>query len=106
AGCKRRGLWVGGIVPLGYATRDRKIVVVDEEAERVRTIFRRYLELGSLNQLMADLRERGIVTKVRSLKTGRSIGGVAFTRGPLAHLLRNRFYIGEVTFKGEILPGE
>src|SRR5262249_41458 len=102
----RKGLWVGGIVPLGYVTRDRKIVVVDEEAERVRTIFRRYLELGSLNRLMADLRERGIVTKVRSLKTGRSIGGVAFTRGPLAHLLRNRFYIGEVTFKGEILPGE
>src|SRR5262249_23722296 len=69
-------------------------------------IFRRYLELGSLGRLMADLRERGIVTKVRSLKTGRTIGGVPFTRGPLAHLLRNRFYIGEVTFKGEILPGE
>src|SRR5262249_48041465 len=102
----RKGLWVGGIVPLGYATRDRKIVVVEEEAERVRTIFRRYLELGSLNLLMADLRERGIVTKVRSLKTGRTIGGILFTRGPLAHLLRNRFYIGEVTFKGEILPGE
>jgi site-specific DNA recombinase len=54
---------------------------------------------------MADLRTRGIVTKVRSLKTGRSIGGIQFTRGPLAHLLRNRFYIGEVAFKGEILSG-
>jgi site-specific DNA recombinase len=106
AASKRKGLWVGGIVPLGYATRDRKIVVVEEEAERVRTIFRRYLELGSLNRLMADLRERGIVTKVRSLKTGRTIGGIPFTRGPLAHLLRNRFYIGEVAFKGDILPGE
>jgi site-specific DNA recombinase len=68
AASKRKGLWVGGIVPLGYDTRDRKIVVVEEEAERVRTIFRRYLELGSLNLLMADLRERGIVTKVRSLR--------------------------------------
>src|SRR5215475_10988133 len=106
AASKRKGLWVGGIVPLGYATRDRKIVVVEEEAERVRTIFRRYLELASLNRLMADLRERGIVTKVRSLKTGRTIGGIPFTRGPLAHLLRNRFYIGEVAFKGDILPGE
>src|SRR5712691_797348 len=55
---------------------------------------------------MADLRERGIVTKVRSLKTGRRVGGIPFTRGPLAHLLRNRFYIGEVAFKGEVLPGE
>jgi len=68
AASKRKGLWVGGIAPLGYATNDRKIVVVEEEAERVRTIFRRYLELGSLHRLMADLRARGIVTKVRSLK--------------------------------------
>jgi hypothetical protein len=80
--------------------------VVGEEAERVRTIFRRYLELGSLNLLMADLRERGIVTKMRSLKTGCRVGGIPFTRGPLAHFLRNRFYIGEVVFKGEVLPGE
>ena len=106
AASKRKGLWVGGIAPLGYETKDRKIVVVEEEAERVRTIFRRYLELGSLNLLMADLRERGIVTKLRSLKTGRRVGGIPFTRGPLAHFLRNRFYIGEVAFKGEVLPGE
>ena len=106
AASKRKGLWVGGIAPLGYETKDRKIVVVEEEAERVRTIFRRYLELGSLNLLMADLRERGIVTKVRSLKTGSTVGGIPFTRGPLAHFLRNRFYIGEVVFKGEVLPGE
>jgi len=104
AASKRKGLWVGGIAPLGYETKDRKIVVVEEEAECVRTIFRRYLELGSLNLLMADLREQGIVTKVRSLKTGRTVGGIPFTRGPLAHFLRNRFYIGEVAFKGEVLP--
>ena len=55
---------------------------------------------------MADLREQGIVTKVRTLKTGKTVGGIPFTRGPLAHLLRNRFYIGEVAFKGEVLPGE
>src|SRR5215208_5678404 len=106
AASKRKGLWVGGIAPLGYETKDRKIVVVEEEAERVRTIFRQYLEVGSLNLLMADLRERGIVTKVRSLKTGCTVGGIAFTRGPLAHFLRNRFYIGEVVFKGEVLTGE
>jgi site-specific DNA recombinase len=85
AASKRKGLWVGGMVPLGYETKDRKIVVVEDEAERVRIIFRRYLELGSLNLLMADLRERRIVTKVRSLSSGRAIGGIPFTRGPLAH---------------------
>src|SRR3989449_7416024 len=105
AASKRKGLWVGGITPLGYTTKDRKIVVVEEEAERVRTIFQRYLELGSLNRLMADLRERGIVTKVRSLKTRRTVGGIPFTRGALAHFLRNPFYIGEGAFKSEVLPG-
>ncbi|MEA2979482.1 MAG: site-specific recombinase [Alphaproteobacteria bacterium] len=72
----------------------------------MRTIFRSYLKLGSLNLLLADLRKRGIVTKVRTLKTGETVGGVPFARGALAYLLRNRFYIGEVAFKGEVLTGE
>ena len=106
AASKRKGLWVGGMAPLGYDTRDRKITVNNAEADRVRDIFRAYLKLSSLNLLMADLRKRGIVTKVRTLTTGETVGGIPFTRGPLAHLLRNRFYIGEVVFKGETLPGE
>jgi hypothetical protein len=72
----------------------------------VRTIFRSYLKLGSLNLLMADLRKQDTVTKAQLLKSGKTIGGIPFTRGPLAYLLRNRFYIGEVIFKGETLPGE
>ena len=103
---KRKGLWVGGMVPLGYDTNERRITVNESEADRVRMIFRSYLKLGSLNLLMADLRKQGIVTKVRTLKTGETVGGIPFTRGPLAHLLRNRFYIGEVPFKGEVLNGE
>jgi DNA invertase Pin-like site-specific DNA recombinase len=106
AASKRKGLWVGGMAPLGYDTRERKITVNTAEAESVRTIFRSYLKLGSLNLLMADLRNRSIVTKKRLLKSGKTVGGIPFTRGPLAHLLRNRFYIGEVVFKGETLPGE
>ena len=106
AASKRKGLWVGGMAPIGYDTKDRKITVNQIEAERVRTIFRSYLKLGSLNLLMADLRKRGITSKLRSLKTGKSVGGIPFTRGPLAYLLRNRFYIGEVVFKGEVLQGE
>ena len=106
AASKRKGLWVGGMAPLGYDTKDRKISVNEPEAERVRAIFRSYLNLGSLSVLMAELRQRGIVTKVRTLKTGKTVGGIAFTRGPIAHLLRNRFYVGEVAFKGEVLRGE
>jgi site-specific DNA recombinase len=106
AASKRKGLWVGGMVPLGYKVKNGKVLVIKEEAERVGTIFRRYLELGSLNLLMQNLRQQKIVTKIRKLSTGKAVGGNALTRGPLAHLLRNRFYIGEVVFKGEILPGE
>jgi site-specific DNA recombinase len=106
AASKRKGIWVGGMVPLGYDTRDRKITVNEGEAEAVRTIFRLYLKLGSLNLLMAELRKHRIVSKTRPLKSGKTVGGIPFTRGPLAHLLRNRFYIGEVTFKGEVLWGE
>jgi hypothetical protein len=96
---KRRGLWVGGMVPLGYVSRDKKLFIDEEEAERVRTIFQRYLDLGSIGLLLVDLRERGVVTKVRQLSDGRTVGGIPFTRGPLAYLLRNRFYIGEVVFR-------
>jgi site-specific DNA recombinase len=106
AASKRKGLWVGGMAPLGYDTKDRKITVNETEAARVRDIFRSYLKFGSLNLLLADLRGRGVASKVRTLKSGRKVGGIAFARGALAHLLRNRFYIGEVVFKGEVLPGE
>src|ERR1700675_3533996 len=91
---KRRGLWVGGMVPLGYVTRDKKLFIEEEEAERVRTIFQRYLDLGSIGLLLADLRERDIVTNVRQHSDARTVGGIPFARGPLAYLLRNRFSLG------------
>ena len=103
---KRKGLWVGGVVPLGYQAKDRKITVVADEAKTVRHIFRRYLDLGSLNLLLTDLRRTGVKTKLRPLSNGRTIGGIPFTRGSLAAFLRNRFYIGEVRYKGEVFPGE
>src|SRR5262249_28075830 len=96
----------GGMVSLGYKTKDRKITVNKKEAERVRTIFRLYLELASIDRLMVELRKRRIFTKIRTTRSGRVIGGGPFTRGSLAHLLRNRFYVGEIDLKGEILKGE
>jgi hypothetical protein len=86
--------------------KDGKIAVVEDEAERVRLIYRRYLELGGVNALVRDLRDKDIRTKIRLRVTGATCGGILFGRGSLFYLLRNRFYIGEVKYKGEILPGE
>jgi site-specific DNA recombinase len=107
AASKRKGLWVGGPLPLGYELKDGELVVVEEEAERVRLIFRRYLEVSGINELVRDLKAKNIRTKARTLSTtGKTRGGIPFGRGTLSHLLRNRFFIGEVTYKGEVLPGK
>jgi site-specific DNA recombinase len=106
AASKRKGLWVGGPVPLGYAAVDKKVAVVKTEAEVVRTIFARYLALGSVRNLSHDLARRGICSKPRSLSDGRTIGGAAFGVGALAYLLKNRFYIGEVVYRGEVHRGD
>jgi site-specific DNA recombinase len=106
AASKRKGLWVGGPLPLGYEMKDGKIAVVEDEAERVRLIYRRYLELSGVNALVRDLKDKDIRSKTRLRSTGATHGGIPFERGSLFYLLRNRFYIGEVKYKGEILPGE
>jgi len=105
AASKRKGLWVGGPLPLGYQMKDGKIAVVADEAERVRLIHRRYLELSGVNALV-HLKDNDIRTKTRLRTTGATHGGILFERGSLFYLLRNRFYIGKVKYKGEILPGE
>src|SRR5437868_11545784 len=93
AASKRKGIWVGGPVPLGYAAVDKKIVVVEAEAEAVRTIFARYLTLGSVRSLAEDLAGRGIRSKVRTLSNGRSIGGGSFGGWGLGSLGMTLYYI-------------
>jgi site-specific DNA recombinase len=106
AASKRKGLWVGGTLPFGYEMKDGKIAIVDEEAELVRLIYRRYLALGSVNELLRDLKARNIRTRTKQLSTGATRGGIPFGRGTLYYVLSNHFYIGEVKYKNEILPGE
>ena len=106
AASKRKGIWMGGTVPFGYRVEARKLVVEETEADIVRLIFRRYIELGSLPALEQDLRERGIISRRRVLSSGRIRGGGFFTSGPLSHMLRNRVYIGEMNHKGRSWPGE
>jgi site-specific DNA recombinase len=106
AASKRKGLWVGGNLPCGYEMKDGKIAIVEEEAELVRSIYRRYLELGGVNELVRELRERNIRTRTKLLATGATRGGIPFGHGALYYMLSNHFYIGEVKYKNEILPGE
>jgi DNA invertase Pin-like site-specific DNA recombinase len=106
AASKRKGIWVGGPIPLGYRCTDKKLVVVPEEAEAVRTIFARYLALGSIGALIEDLDRRGIRSKVNGRINGRPRGGIRFSVGSLAHLLKNRFYVGEVVYRGGVHRGE
>src|SRR3954467_10600324 len=106
AASKRKGMRLGGPVPLGYDVENKKLVINPEEAERVRLIFGRYLELGCLTKLLRDLEGQGIVTKTSRLASGKVRGGVPFTKGPLHYLLTNRVYIGEIVHKDRHYPGE
>ena len=106
AASKRKGLWVGGVVPLGYKVVDRKLKVDETEAPIVRVIFERYCALGSMIAVMRELREHAILTRRRTLSSGRTIGGIPFTKGPLAYLLKNRMYLGEINHGQSSYPGE
>lgn len=106
AASKRKGMWMGGPVPLGYRLDDRKLLIDDTEAGTVRLIFRRYLELRSVGALADELARAGVRSKVRQYSNGRSVGGVNFTRGALAQLLQNPLFGGRVRHSGELYEGE
>jgi DNA invertase Pin-like site-specific DNA recombinase len=92
AASKRKGMWMGGVPPLGYDVCDRRLVVNQAEAATVKSIYERYLELGSVWLLRGDLEQRRIVSKVRVSKNGVQSGGRQFSRGALYQLLSNPIY--------------
>lgn len=103
---KRRGMWMGGLPPLGYDGIDRKLAINEREAETVRLIFRRYLEVGSIATLKRSLDAESIVSKRRRFRDGKQVGGVGLSRGALYQILRNRLYRGEIEHRGEVHQGE
>jgi site-specific DNA recombinase len=105
AASRKKGKWTGGSVPLGYDVKDKKLVVNPSEAKIVRTIFTRYLALKSFQKLIDELDDKGIVTKKRQL-ADKIVGGIPFTYGPLAYLLRNHTYLGETGHDGHWFSGE
>ena len=105
AASKKKGMWMGGVPPLGYQAQDRKLVIVESEAEIVHFIFRRYAELGSVRLLKHELEARSIQSKLRTSASGRLRGGKPFARGALYLMLQNRIYRGEIVHKEQSHPG-
>jgi len=106
AASKKKGMWMGGLVPLGYDPDGRTLKVNPTEAEQVRETFRRYLELGSVSQLRNVLRAEGVRSKRRKTATGGSYGGCSLTSGALFKILTNPIYRGEIAHRGERYPGQ
>jgi DNA invertase Pin-like site-specific DNA recombinase len=106
AASKKKGIWMGGTVPYGYRVENRKLLIEPGEAEDIRMIFERYRKLSSVPALVSSLRAQGFVTRQRTLGSGRTIGGVPLTNGPLAVILKNRVYLGEINHKGQSFAGE
>jgi site-specific DNA recombinase len=103
---KRKGLWMGGLVPLGYDAKNRTLVVNEAEAQTVRTIFQLYLEFGCARRVKEAADRQGLISKYRRFDSGKTFGGVAFTRGRIYHLLSNPVYVGEIRHKGRSYPGQ
>jgi site-specific DNA recombinase len=106
AASKKKGMWMGGLVPLGYDLEGRKLVPNTKESDLVCKIFSLYLEVGCVSKLAARLDRDKIRSKVWVTRTGARLGGVAFARGALYALLRNRLYIGEIRHRDQCYPGE
>src|SRR5690348_8246650 len=106
AASKRKGLWMGGVPPLGYDVRHRSLVVNETEAATVKLIYKRYLKLRSVRLLKHELDRRGMVSKIRVSRKGSKSGGQPFSRGALYELLANPLYIGEVRHRNERHSGQ
>ena len=106
AASKRKGMWMGGVVPLGYDLKDRKLIPNKSEVAVVNRIFTRYLKLGCVMKLKAELDAQKVKSKVRISRTGRRSGGAPYSRGALYHILRSPIYRGHVPHKDQSYVGE
>ncbi|MDE0589075.1 recombinase family protein [Halocynthiibacter sp. C4] len=107
---KKKGLWMGGVAPLGYEAHPdntrRELVVNEAQAKTVQQIFTMYEDLGCLNAVMRQARKEGLVSKRHVFATGRAQGGKPFSRGQIYHILRNPTYLGRIRHKDKSYPGQ
>ncbi|MCJ2133116.1 recombinase family protein [Methylobacterium sp. J-026] len=106
AASKRKGIWMGGVVPLGYRVEARALHIVEDQAEVVRAIFARYRALGTVSALHAELEATGIRVPERRDGKGKSVGGGTFTRGHLYKILANPIYVGRLGHRGHVHEGQ
>jgi site-specific DNA recombinase len=106
AASKKKGMWMGGNVPLGYDASERTLIVNPAEAETVRHIFALYIELGCVRRVKEEADRLGLSTKRSTTVSGTLRGGKPFSRGHLYNLLSNPIYIGEIAHKGKLYPGQ
>ena len=106
AASKKKGMWMGGIVPMGYRAHERTLVIDGPQAERIRSIYQRYLELGTVRELKEQLDGLGWVTPPRKCAPDRALGGRAFSRGHLYRILSNPIYLGQIAHKGQCHAGQ
>src|SRR6202521_5961579 len=105
AASKKKGIWMGGVVPLGYRVEARALHIVEDHAEIVRCLFRRYLEAGSVVRLKQQLDSEGFRIPIRIDGAGRSTGGGLFSRGHIYKILSNPIYAGRIAHKGQVYEG-
>ncbi len=105
AASKKKGMWMGGSVPLGFDVRDKQLVVNKTEAATVQSLFTIYLELGSVRRLKNEADRRGLVTKRRTRSDGTTTGGRPFMHGNLYEFLSNPIYVGKIRHRGNTYPG-
>ncbi|HWZ69398.1 MAG TPA: recombinase family protein, partial [Stellaceae bacterium] len=106
AASKKKGMWMGGNVPLGYDASERTLIVNPYEAETVRRIFALYIELGSVRRVKEEADRLWLSTKRSATASGTERGGRSFSRGHIYNLLSNPIYIGEIAHKGQLYPGQ
>lgn len=106
AASKKKGMWMGGVVPLGYRVEYRKLVIDETEAQTVRHLFARYLALKSVRDLVDEVASDGLSTRSRQRKDGSVAVTMPFGRGNLYHLLSNPIYIGKISHKDQVYDGE
>jgi DNA invertase Pin-like site-specific DNA recombinase len=106
AASKKKGMWMGGVVPLGYRVEDRALNIVEDDAEIVRSLFRHYLDAGSVVRLKQQLDGEGFRLPVRIDGAGRSTGGGPLSRGHIYKILSNPICVGRIVHKGQEHQGQ